>query len=226
MLFFSLLSLPLLLIEFGLHSLMEEQAWLRVTIHICTGLIWCAFAIEFIVLVSASKRRLKYVKKNWIDLAIILLPLILFLRSLRVLRLLRFAKFAKVQQLARVSRIYRMRGVAMKALRAFMLFEVGGRALGLSPQRKMKRLQSERKEKLEELEDIDEEIAKVQLKIDALQAKEEGDQEAKEEAKPGSATNPASAVNSAEPASPTNSATPAKPVKSDLTANKPQQAEG
>lgn len=226
MLFFSLLILPLLLIEFGLHSLMEEQAWLRVTIHICTGLIWCAFAIEFIVLVSASKRRLKYVKKNWIDLAIILLPLILFLRSLRALRLLRFAKFAKVQQLARVSRIYRMRGVAMKALRAFMLFEVGGRALGLSPQRRMKRLQSERKEKLEELEDIDEEIAKVQLKIDALQAKEEGDQEAKEEAKPGSATNPVSAVNSAEPASPTNSATPAKPVNSDLTANKPQQAEG
>jgi len=172
MLFIALLILPLLLIEFGLHSVVESQTWLRVTIHICTGFIWCAFAIEFIVLVSASERRLAYVKKNWIDLAIILLPLILFLRSLRALRLLRFAKFAKVQQLARLSRIYRVRGVAMKALRAIMLFEVGSRAFGLSPERKLKRLQSERKEKEAELEDIDEEIAKVNLQIEELRLKQ------------------------------------------------------
>lgn len=173
MLFFALSILPLLLIEFGLHSVVESQAWLRGTIHVCTGLIWCAFAVEFIVLVSASERRLAYVKKNWIDLAIILLPLILFLRSLRALRLLRFAKFAKVQQLARLSRIYRVRGVAMKALRAIMLFEVGSRAFGLSPERKLKRLESERREKLAELEDIDEEIEKVHIKIEAFRAKQE-----------------------------------------------------
>lgn len=172
MLFFALLILPLLLVEFGLHSLVESQTWLRITLHICTGLIWCAFAVEFIVLVSASERRLAYVKKNWIDLAIILLPLILFLRSLRALRLLKFAKFAKVQQLARLSRVYRVRGVAMKALRAIMFFEVGSRAFGISPQRKLKRLQSERKEKAAELADIDEEIAKVNLQIEERRMKQ------------------------------------------------------
>ena len=173
MLFFALLILPLLLIEFCLHSVIEDQAWLRGTIHVCTGLIWCAFAIEFIVLVNATDRRLAYVKKNWIDLAIILLPLILFLRSLRALRLLRVAKFAKVQQLVRLSRIYRVRGVAMKALRAIILFEVGSRAFGSTPEKKLKRLQSEREEKLEELEEIDEEIAKVRQKIEELAAEAE-----------------------------------------------------
>ena len=165
MLFFALLILPLLLIEFGLHSVVEEQTWLRITIHICTGLIWCAFAIEFIVLVSASERRMKYVKKNWIDLAIILLPLALFLRSLRAIRLARVAKLAKVEQLVRLSRVYRMRGLAMKLLRALMFVEFFGRIVGGSPEKKLKRLEMDHREKQEELEEIEQEIAKVKLLI-------------------------------------------------------------
>ena len=169
MLFFALLILPLLLIEYGLHDLVEQQTWLRITIHVCTGLIWCAFAIEFIVLVSASERRLSYVKRNWVDLAIILLPIFLFLRSLRALRLARVARFAKVQQLTKMSRIYRVRGVAMKALRAMILFEFFGRVVGSTPEKKLKRLEFDRKEKLEELEEIDTEIAKVTAQIEAKQ---------------------------------------------------------
>ena len=166
MLFFALLILPLLLIEFGLHSVVEQQTWLRVTIHICTGLIWLAFAIEFIVLVSASDRRLKYVKKNWIDLAIILLPIVLFLRSLRAIRMAKVMKLAKVEQLVRLSRMYRVRGVAMKLLRTLMLFEFFGRILGGSPENRLKRLEMDRREKLEELEEIDADIVKVKAEIE------------------------------------------------------------
>lgn len=165
MLFFALLILPLLLVEFGLHSFVEQQTWLRITIHICTGLIWCAFAIEFIVLVSASERRLRYVKKNWIDLAIILLPIVLFLRSLRAIRLARVAKLAKVEQLVRLSRVYRVRGVAMKLLRALMFVEFFGRIIGGSPEKKLKRLEMDYREKQEELEEIEQEIQKVNLLI-------------------------------------------------------------
>lgn len=162
MLFFALMILPLLLVEFALHNAIEEMFWLRMSIHVCTGLIWCAFAIEFIVLVSASEKRLAYVKKNWIDLAIILLPIALFLRSLRAFQLARLTKVAKIQQLMKMSRIYRVRGVAMKVVRALMLLEGFSRLLGVTPEKRLDRLRREFAEKQEELEEISMEIKKIE----------------------------------------------------------------
>ena len=124
--------------EFGLHSFVEHHLWLRLTMHICTGLIWCAFAVEFVVLFSVSDRKFAFVKKNWIDLAIILLPVILFLRSLRAMRLIKVAQLAKAQQLANLSRVYRVRAVAMKVFRALMVMEVFGRVLPVSLGKKTK----------------------------------------------------------------------------------------
>ena len=168
MLFFALLILPLLLVEFALHNAIETMFWLRMVIHICTGLIWCAFAIEFIVLVSASEKRLAYVKKNWIDLAIILLPIVLFLRSLRAFQLARLSKVAKIQQLVKMSRIYRVRGVAMKVVRALMLLESVGRLgniLGMSPEKKLARLRGQYAEKKEELEELGLEISRIEKEL-------------------------------------------------------------
>lgn len=165
MLVIALLILPILSIEFGLKDLVEQNFGLRLTLHICTGFIWCAFAIEFIVMVSATDRKLAYVKKNWIDLAIVLLPLISFLRSLRVVRAIKVAKFAKVQQLARVGRVYRMRGLMAKALRALMLFEFLHRLLRITPDKKLDKLMAKRDELAEEMSDLDEEIRLLQERI-------------------------------------------------------------
>ncbi len=165
MLFFALLILPLLLVEFALQSALHEMFWLRMSIHVCTGLIWCAFAVEFIVLVSASEKRLAYVKKNWIDLAIIMLPIVLFLQSLRAFRLARLAKIAKVQQLVKMSRIYRVRGVAMKVIRALMVLEVFGRLIGMTPEKRLGRLRREYAEKQDELAEIAVEIEKIEASI-------------------------------------------------------------
>lgn len=167
MLFFALMILPLLLVEFALHSAIEEMFWLRMSIHVCTGLIWCAFAIEFIVLVSASEKRLAYVKKNWIDLAIILLPIVLFLRSLRAFQLARLTKVAKIQQLVQMSRVYRVRGVAMKVVRALIVLEGFGRLLGMTPEKRLDRLRREFAEKKEELEEVALEIKKIEAKVAA-----------------------------------------------------------
>ena len=172
MLFFALLILPLLLVEFTLQSAIQQMYWLRMSIHVCTGLIWSAFAIEFIVLVSASEKRLAYVKKNWIDLAIILLPIALFLRSLRAFQLARLTKLAKVQQLGQMSRVYRVRGVAMKAVRALMLLEVFGRLLGVNPKKRLDRLRHEFAEKQEELDELALEIKKIETEVEL--AKEPG----------------------------------------------------
>ena len=162
MLIIAMLILPVLLIEFGLNSLVEANQWLQVLLHVCTGFIWCAFTIEFLIMLSATDKRFAYVKAHWIDLAIILLPLISFLRSLRVLRL---ARLAKVQKLAKMGRVFRVRGLAMKAMRALMLFGFINRLLGITPEKRLAKLKLLHKEETEELVDLQEEIDELESQI-------------------------------------------------------------
>lgn len=163
----ALLILPILLLEFGLKSLVEEHFWLQMLIHIATGFIWFAFTVEFILMLGVTDKKLAYVKKNWIDLAIIFLPLISFLRGLRVLRL---AKLTKIQQLAKMSRIYRMRGLGMKLFRALLLFQVVNKILRITPQKRLKNLQARRDEQAEDLADTDAMIETVLQEIEASEA--------------------------------------------------------
>ena len=165
MLVIALLILPVLLVEFGLQGYIDRNEWLRTTLHICTGLIWFAFTLEFIVMVSATDKRLGYVKKNWIDLAIILLPLLSFLRSLRVVRAARVARFAKVQQLAKMTRVYRMRGLFAKTLRALLLLEIANRILRITPEKKLAKLQAQFAERQEELTELKEQIDALKTKV-------------------------------------------------------------
>ena len=165
MLLIALFILPILLVEFGLKDLVDSNFAVRLTLHICTGLIWCAFAIEFLIMICATDRKLAYVKKNWLDLAIILLPLISFLRSLRAVRAFRLAKFAKVQQLAKLGRVYRLRGLMTKALKALMLFEFLHRLLRITPAKKLAKLKSQREDRLEELEELELEIRQLEQAI-------------------------------------------------------------
>jgi len=158
----ALLILPILLLEFVFKSLIAEHRWLQLLIHTATGFIWFAFTVEFILMVSVTDRKMRYIKKNWIDLAIILLPLISFLRSIRALRL---AKLAKVQQLAKMGRVYRMRGLGMKLFRALLLFEVINRVFRITPEKQLAKLEMEREEHLEELEEMDSEIAELKKVI-------------------------------------------------------------
>lgn len=164
MLCIALLILPILMVEFGFSTQVSTMPWLKLALSISTGLIWCAFAIEFIVMVSATDKKLAYVKKNWIDLAIILLPLVSFLRSLRVVRAANIAKFAKVQQLTKMSRIYRMRGLMAKSIRALMVLEVMHRILKVTPQKRIDKL-------AEKLAELEEEASEIRSQIKQLQAK-------------------------------------------------------
>lgn len=170
MLVIALLILPILSIEFGLPNIVEANFWLRLTLHICTGLIWIAFSVEFIMMVCVTEKRIDYVKKNWIDLAIIMLPLVSFMRTLRFMRTFKVAKYAKAKQLAKMGRVYRMRGLSAKVLRALMVFEIIGRILRISPERKLETLQGRKADKEEELAEIELEIQKIEAVIAEKQA--------------------------------------------------------
>jgi voltage-gated potassium channel len=176
MIFIALMILPILLVEFGLKEQIVERTWLRILLHVSTGVIWFAFALEFIVMSSVAKKKLQYCKKHWLDLAIILLPLISFLRTMRVLRATRLARLAKVQHLTKMGRMYRLRGLAIKAFRALLLFEVIDRVLRVSAERRIELLK-------ETLADKEKEVTALRLQITELErATAQGDPK-REEAK-------------------------------------------
>ena len=62
--------------DVALVSQVSEYIWLRLLLHLSTGVIWFAFAAEFILMVSVAERKIAYCLAHWIDLAIIVLPLL------------------------------------------------------------------------------------------------------------------------------------------------------
>ncbi|MBL1217779.1 MAG: hypothetical protein D8M59_09820 [Planctomycetes bacterium] len=79
-------------------------------------IIWFAFFIEYIINSAIAESRLEYAKRNWLDIVIILLPLISFLRVLRL---------ARMTRLARTGRAFRLRGVLMKIARYIFSVIIG-----------------------------------------------------------------------------------------------------
>lgn len=139
----ALLILPVLVVEFLLKDQVARYGALRLALHVGTGVIWFAFAAEFILMVSIADKKLTYIRKNWVDLAIIILPFFSFLRSMQAVRGSRLAKLAKIPQLTKLARAYRLRGTVLKAFRALVLLDVSTRLLRTTPEKQLTRLRAE-----------------------------------------------------------------------------------
>jgi len=106
----ALLIVPVLLIEWKLMDYVRDE-WpdlhINLILESVQTFIWCAFTFEFLLMISISDRKLHYVKKNWIDLLIILLPFVSFLRTLRI---------SQIARLKYATRSFKLRGVITKDL--------------------------------------------------------------------------------------------------------------
>lgn len=173
MILIALLIMPVLIGEFFLKEQVAQHLWLRVLLHIGTGVIWFAFAAEFILMVSVADKKIEYCKKHWLDLAIILLPLISFLRSLQTMRATRLAKLMKIQQLSQIARVYRLRGTAMKMMRALVLLELVNRVWKISPDRSLTKLRRQLEEVENEAKLIRRKIARIEREKRLAAAREE-----------------------------------------------------
>ncbi len=117
MLVLAFLILPLLALElFGDlspigHTLVEVGFWV----------VWLAFLVEFSIKISIAESRWQYIRRNWLDIMVILLPL---LRPLRVLRV------ARGFQMGRSLRLLSLRAVGQKAITAIVFLIAHYRALG------------------------------------------------------------------------------------------------
>ncbi|MCA9130348.1 MAG: hypothetical protein KDB22_24840 [Planctomycetales bacterium] len=167
MIWIALLILPIFGIQLYYKGSIVEYPAMQAIMHFGTGIIWFAFATEFIIMVSVSNKKLAYCKQHWLDLLIILLPIVYFLRSARLLRATKLAKIGKLQQLSRVARVYRLRGVAMRALRALMLLEVVHRLLRTKPEKRIAKLEEQYEEKERELADLRAEIEQLRQSLNA-----------------------------------------------------------
>lgn len=170
----ALLIMPVLIIEFFMKTQVAEYAWLRMALHISTGMIWFAFATEFILMLSVADKKLDYCKAHWLDIAIILLPLVSFLRSIRVLRA---SQALRLPQVTKIARVYRLRGTAVKALRGLIVLEFFHRILRTDVDRSIAKLKLQ-------LVDLEEQARGVRRKISQLERRREDEWKRRQDSEP------------------------------------------
>ena len=113
---------------------------------------------EFVVMVSVVERKLRYCKQNWIDLAIVLLPLVSFIGAARLARLV------KLKQLSRTAKIYRMRGLALKTWRAVLTLNVIDKLLRRDDEYHIERLEGQIAEKELELQELHDQLRSIRAR--------------------------------------------------------------
>lgn len=118
MVILTLLVLPVLGAEFAGGETLDNHPRLALATHLTTGVIWIGFTVEFLWMVAAAPNKLAYCLKHWINLVIILLPLVAFLRVLNAFR------FARMIRAGKLLRAYRLRGLWMRLWRLALLFNL------------------------------------------------------------------------------------------------------
>ncbi len=159
MIIIALLVLPFLALEFFWEEQVRSHFGLDLFLDIGTSLIWMAFVLEFTVMASVAPKKLRYGMQNWMDLAVVVLPMVDFLP---ILRLLRLTRLLQLQQLSRLGRVYRLRGLLFKLWRALLLLELVQRLLGHTKERRLNRLQELLAAKEEELAELRREIGELE----------------------------------------------------------------
>jgi voltage-gated potassium channel len=159
MLIIAVLMVPLLVAEHFWLDQVRRQFVLLLLLDIGTALVWLAFALEFIVMVSLAESVTAYCLQNWLNLAVVCLPLVDFLPLLRLLRL---SRLMELEQIARFSRLYRLRGLLTRSWRAILLLEMIQRLLGNYPERHLKHLRRRLAMREEEISDLRQEIAEIE----------------------------------------------------------------
>ncbi|MDZ7615919.1 MAG: hypothetical protein U1E05_02880 [Patescibacteria group bacterium] len=150
----TLLVLPVLAVELTYGSALDKHAGVALGTHLLTSLIWLGFAVEFQWMVAAAPKRLTYCTQHWINLVIVLVPLVAFLRVLNMLRLSRMVRAG------RLLRAYRLRGLSSRMWRLVMLFNLFERLQQRDPAKSCAALEAK-------IADLEEEMDGLRAKLAA-----------------------------------------------------------
>lgn len=159
MIVMALLVLPVLALEYFWEDQVRSHPAMSLGLDLASSLIWMAFAVDFFLLIGVADNKIRYCIQNWIDLAVVALPVLEFLP---VLRLWQAARLLRLNQLGKMSRLYRLRGLLMKAWRAVLVLEMIHRLLGNHKERRLRKLKDLLAARLEEIEDLEKEIDELE----------------------------------------------------------------
>jgi voltage-gated potassium channel len=160
MLALTLLVLPVLGVEFGAGEALDTRPRLALAVHFSTSLIWTGFTAEFLWMISATRQRLAYCQRHWINIVIILLPLLAFLRVLGLLRFLRAGPLL---------RAYRLRTLQSRVWRFMLIFELFDRLQQRNPQKYCAALEKK-------IAEMEAELARMKEKLETFRAESSGDE--------------------------------------------------
>jgi voltage-gated potassium channel len=152
MVILTLLVLPVLGAELTGGETLDNHPRMALATHLTTCVIWIGFTMEFLWMVAAAPNKLSYCLKNWINLVVILLPLVAFLRTLNLFR------FTRMLRAGKLLRAYRLRGLWTRLWRLALLFNL----LDRLQQRDPKKYCASLEKKIEELE---EKLAELRAKL-------------------------------------------------------------
>jgi voltage-gated potassium channel len=162
MIFFALMVLPLYILEIYWADAVRAEPALALGLDIGTSAIWLAFSVELILMVAVAAQPVKYCFRHWIDVAIVLLPLV---EVLPLFRLLRLGRVLRLEQLLRWGRLQRAQTLAMRGWRAVLLLQLVQRLTGRSPEHQLKQLRELLDAKEEEVADVHREIKELEERI-------------------------------------------------------------
>jgi hypothetical protein len=157
----ALVVLPLIAIEYLCADTLNQRPDLARWVEGATAFIWLAFTAEFVVQWSVADRRWQYCRDHFVDLAIILLPVLAFARAAQLGRLMR------VPQLARTAQVYRLRGVSLRAWRALVVTRGVKRILEGGTEKQLVKLRQRIQLKEAELGELRAEERELELELAA-----------------------------------------------------------
>ncbi|MDF1811448.1 MAG: hypothetical protein P1V20_04520 [Verrucomicrobiales bacterium] len=160
MLLMTLSIVPIEIVERFFPHWVLGYPTVSIVLHLLGACIWIAFVVEFIMLFGLAQNKIAHCKQHWVNLIIIILPLIAFLRVLRVTRLVRIIRAGKLM------RVYRIRGVYVRAMRVAVLFSLVDRLLSKKPEKYLAKLEHQIAEKRAELANLEQNAEDLRLEIE------------------------------------------------------------
>lgn len=166
MILIALAVLPLFGLDWHWQNRAVTPSWhMLIFLWTSESLIWLAFAVEFVIMFSVSHKKLRYCRDHWIDLVIILAPMVGFLRLVRMARVLRLS------EVSRAARVYRLRGLSQRMFRGLLLLSLVRNLLEGDPAKHLAKLQEELRDRELDLEQLRAEIAAVERQLAAEKEK-------------------------------------------------------
>lgn len=159
----TLLVLPVLGAEIYLRAATQEWPVARWSLHLLTAFIWFAFALEFVLMVGLVPDKVAYIRRYWINLVIIVLPLVAFLRLLMAVRFLRLLRAGQLL------RAYRLRGLYARAVRLATVFNLVERLQQRNPRKYLATLEDRIARKEEELRELNEMLCRTRERVASLE---------------------------------------------------------